>query len=198
MNYLKLLAYIPLLGAIQAHALLVTVTDAVEELVTFTLTEDVSFEMTGSTFTPTIVFKEWLPVDSLANTRTLNPNRMYYKINDGVTQNSGQAVLYDYGSAQNGVAPGDGGIFTQPIMLTVGDHFTIVAQSWTLDLNQAQIIGDITETFSGNAYIVNGSSGNSISTVSAVPEPATYTAIFGAIVLSLSYWRRIYSKRRAD
>jgi autotransporter-associated beta strand protein len=88
--------------------------------------------------------------------------------------------------------------------LTNGSSFTIVDNTNGITSISGTFVGlseGSTITVGSNTFIISyaGGTGNDITlTVSAVPEPATYAAIFGALALVGTYWRRRRSVVKAN
>ena len=165
---------------------------------TFQITEDISLDIETAGDAYMFVFDEWVTSDSLPVNVHDNPNTasLIMQVNGGSENSYAVNSLFDnYNRALGDVTANDGFLYLDNfIAVSEGGTVTIKAATYTFN-GSAGFNDDAVGTFSGNVFLA-GSSGLRVSSIEAVPEPAT-AGLLGISALVLYGLRRIKNFNRA-
>lgn len=186
----RLLAAIilPTLPLLPARAAVIVIAPTSTATGSIQFTEDITFTITSAGFAETVVFDNWVASDGSQTSSLLVPD-VFFSLNGGTPFQVVTGLYDNLATTYGAMTPNDGYLFHNSIAVSVGDTFTIKQGSYTLDKAEGFNPG-VTQTFTGDMFITN-QAGATISTTTAVPEPAALSLLAGALtVLALIRRRR--------
>lgn len=154
-----------------------------------TLSQDLSFTITQTGTANFLVFDDWVSTSDGSQTLSSMDALANYNVDGGGNQTTIFRDLVDnltFGlGAMNAT---DTYVVFDTFSVTSGTTVTFTSTFWNLG-TVANFNSEVSGSFGGTYYLTDGS-GNILGTASAVPEPSTYAAIFGAVALAGVMWFR--------
>lgn len=150
---------------------------------TFTITQDITFDVTTSGAAAFLVFDEWVISDANGDGVDVAPTaNLTFSLNGGSPDVRFAASIIDNAvSDMIDISANDGWLEFLSFDVTAGDTLTISSTTYTLTSNPG-FNATIPSVFTGNLFITD-TSGNQLATLTIVPEPSTYAAVLGIAVL---------------